>query len=977
MTDTMPMLTKADYTAMAATLVSGKDMIEHPGIDAVPIQAMPRELLLQIVANSSPRDQVTLALAHPQAFLGTVNIYAIDAEAYLRVTRRKSPPLLLEAIPRLNIDDFKVVLETYLSVSNVFLHSDFAPTFTSSPNGTRHARHLLPPLHVAIESGRLDIFYLLLERGADPRQDGQVPMAATAPTATLRLTPFQYAWQLLTAPHYFYPATAAENRQRALVQQEMAIHLNQYARMQPFDTAPSQPGITLASGLDACIYHGFGALAVAIFKNYDGEYDRMGNLARHMAILRVPERAIQCGWPEGVPFAQYVFEDVGTTFAEVSPDLDQYSQPFRPTDRWLRRLMEVVGGKTIPVERTNVAGLPPAMDNFFVAFGSLLRRDIRGFIQDEVILTRACTDDNMRWAHLGRVLTETSKYPELSYLPSFCLRSAMNRGPRNTALREWLIGATTAIQDGTALLFAIRHRDNSTFCHIVDVLLASGHSIDAKVSSDTNVHTHRKPPIEFYETPLTWALHENNYHQAAKLLMLGADPGQVAVNITDRVRTLRWIVNQDPLNFPYEHFVWKDYDGNDDISNNTRRNVAGSAEKSPFHRRDRTIYEMNYVFRRLLDDPNLPTLPHLEVDMDNLSVHDEDWEFAPVPPQSSSEPTPPRLVPWFQYRLPALIRRSDVLAPVPPAPIPGAAPPDTGEMQNIGSILATAGEPLNPAQRDMLASILRGDSDARNRARAQLTPDRRGTGPRPLGKSYELALRPGPRSTTARGFYEDVRSPSPRSVGSVQPPDESFNASIASYDESFDASIAGHDRWENSPQMGPPSVRRDTAGTARGFRRVESGFGAWCDSRDAWGQSPQVNPSPFRADTAGMPPNPPLEAPAHSAPGGSQNVQERSPQVSRNPQRTDTPSALSVPGWLDQESIFDIAPVHGTGEQLTQPAQTRSNIPAKRSPNESWSHASNQKKAKSESPPDGEEGVVGVNRPPYFNEKTGTFTTYR
>ncbi|KAI0164197.1 hypothetical protein GGR57DRAFT_452706 [Xylariaceae sp. FL1272] len=551
-------------------------------------------------------------------------------------------------------------------------------------------------------------------------------MTTMAPTETITLTPFDYAWQLLTAPYYFYSADVAENRQRALAQQEMALRLNQYARMQPFEEAPSQPDIVLARGLDACIHYGFGALAADIFRNYDGSFDNMGDLARHLAILQVPERAIRCPWAEGAPLISYLFEEVGITFAQLSPDLTEYSQPLRPTNRWFRRLMQVAGGEPIPVDRTNVVTRPPSVDNFFVAFHALLKRDLQGFIQDELVLARAFTDDDQRWGYLGKALQETSRYPELSHLPSLCLRQAINRGSRNTQLRQYLVYATNAIQDGTALRFAIRHRDNSTFCLVIDVLRATGQSLDAKISEDTNVRTHRKPPVEFYDTPLTWALHENNYHQAAKLLMLGADPKLVAVNITNRVRTLRWIINQDPLNFPYEQLVWNEYDGNDDVTNDTRRNVMGQPEKSASQRRGRTVYEINYVFRRLLDDPNLPLLPSLDVDLDNLSVHDEDWEFDPMPRRPNSgpsttpphEPASPNLVSWFRYNQPPTrIRRSDVLAPVPH---------DTqGMQQNIDSILAKSDAQFDAEQMQIIKSIQRGNSDARNRARAERTPNRR------------------------------------------------------------------------------------------------------------------------------------------------------------------------------------------------------------------------------------------------------------
>ncbi|RYP40689.1 hypothetical protein DL767_001547 [Monosporascus sp. MG133] len=128
------------------------------------IVRIPKEILIEILANMGPAEQVNLARAGSQHFLTeTFHLYVEDARIQLRWQRAPegvAPRLiLLGAIENgIPVGNIRQIVEAYMNVYAQGIDQIWGAIHSSHP----------PPLHVAIQNGRNDVVEMLLQLGANP-----------------------------------------------------------------------------------------------------------------------------------------------------------------------------------------------------------------------------------------------------------------------------------------------------------------------------------------------------------------------------------------------------------------------------------------------------------------------------------------------------------------------------------------------------------------------------------------------------------------------------------------------------------------------------------------------------------------------------------------------------------------------------------------------------------------------------------------
>ncbi|KAI1272857.1 hypothetical protein F5Y07DRAFT_378596 [Xylaria sp. FL0933] len=175
------------------------------------------------------------------------------------------------------------------------------------------------------------------------------------------------------------------------------------------------------------------------------------------------------------------------------------------------------------------------------------------------------------------------------------LLNAMHAGEDAVRTREWLLENTSA-GDAVALRYAILLFDITSAGSIIRRLVDLGQDIDAPLPLNSH---HSPTPAPYgscgywYEAALTFALSSRNYHAAAQLLSAGASPEMVPPNVRHRVRVVRDRINAGIIDNP-AFYIYRV------VLEDGTVPVPIGAET------DRTL---NYVFARMLDDPNFP-LPY-------------------------------------------------------------------------------------------------------------------------------------------------------------------------------------------------------------------------------------------------------------------------------------------------------------------------------------------------------------------------------
>ncbi|KAI0425899.1 hypothetical protein F5Y09DRAFT_346217 [Xylaria sp. FL1042] len=191
--------------------------------DAVTLQTLPPELLLQIAANLSPADKIRAAFALPEVFLTqNLHIFYYDAERHLNIRSDKPPstkkeesrsPLVIEAIgAHLGTDYIGRILgfceEQCIRRGvwpDIFLNSCFpdnrpADSPPASPTTAHLRRNVIPPLHAAVKFQYPEAIGYLLQWGADVNQ-------VYAFDEVMDVNPLQYALALV-AKKYQQPLAA-------------------------------------------------------------------------------------------------------------------------------------------------------------------------------------------------------------------------------------------------------------------------------------------------------------------------------------------------------------------------------------------------------------------------------------------------------------------------------------------------------------------------------------------------------------------------------------------------------------------------------------------------------------------------------------------------------------------------------------------------------------------------------------------------
>ncbi|KAI0438403.1 hypothetical protein F4803DRAFT_535080 [Xylaria telfairii] len=205
-------------------------------------------------------------------------------------------------------------------------------------------------------------------------------------------------------------------------------------------------------------------------------------------------------------------------------------------------------------------------------------------------------------AHDGNFNTVTRLAQEFilasdGYAQRRILLNAIIAGQDAFRIRQWLLdNVQPEVLDGTMLRMAIRHRDITTASTVLTSMLERGEPIDQRLprALDAPIDPDAWEVLSYWtETPLTFALVQENYHEAATLLSRGANPSLVPPNIRHRVCKVRDRLNAgiiDPQVLVYRNIPLPDG------SVPTEANAKEA---------------LDYCFRRLIFDPECPIPPYV------------------------------------------------------------------------------------------------------------------------------------------------------------------------------------------------------------------------------------------------------------------------------------------------------------------------------------------------------------------------------
>ncbi|KAI8635586.1 hypothetical protein F5Y19DRAFT_482780 [Xylariaceae sp. FL1651] len=586
------------------------DATPNPPVSAVSFANIPVEVLLEILSSVGRQDQVSLARAFPDQFMNPkrVDIFALDARHQLSIptsprvswaVERARSPLLLEAIQAgsYSIELIARVLDTYLAVDNCFLDSHF-------PSNTLVTRNVLPPIYAAAGAGRLDIVQLLLKQGADASDTRRSPVVTSG--GQTFLSPFNYAVDLAGRSSSYFPT---QDRARDLNFEDIGLELAPASSATAYSTynaslvtnfgVPSQ-GLRFSPEMMSALRGGLGRVALYLLQRYEANPDpAVGSSSSFNNMTSAAlYAAVTSPFPEMAPVVTYMLNR-GTQWRDMFLHR-----------RILRAALSNGNIETAAAAlQWQLENNSPELDGSVEFIASLVRND-SNIDEAKRLVTLLVT--------ANRVNDQTD-----------VVRAAIAAGANAFNTRQWLLQNIDTL-NGVTLRHAIRHRDRDVVQLILEAFAARGISYDADLWAEpASVYTgtHSPPPPEFFSTPLTWALAQNNYYHAAHLLALGADPGRVRPNVRHRVRRLRDFLRSGAPGFDIRELVFRG------------KHEGGAAPPS-----DEALQSaMEYVFVRMLDDENKPipdrVLRNPNLDPDdpaNDSPYSSEWEEGVKDPKGKS-----------------------------------------------------------------------------------------------------------------------------------------------------------------------------------------------------------------------------------------------------------------------------------------------------------------------------------------------------
>ncbi|TRX95538.1 hypothetical protein FHL15_003496 [Xylaria flabelliformis] len=606
-----PGLTKA-MVALAIRLKNPNEEITASASNpATFLDSLPTEILIQISNEMAVEDQIRMAFIYPHLFMNDnrFNIFTADAYHQLNVRtyilcelppaewleciRTLRHPLILDAISpesgSFSVDQVDLILNQYEKVyidnqidSQAFLNSVFPdrrPANVPPPSTSLDPHALKSPLHMAVEAGRGDLVQLLIQRGADVNCTFRQP----APTNTDKLlTPFQ--WGITFGASQIFGSLGL-SRARILQVEEALLTLVHTSTITAYTADFEVTRETTQS-----IIGGMDRLALLLLERGETIVSNNRNSERHQISRNGVLQLILTG-PFPMPQTIRFLLDHGGNFRFID-----------------RPVMTSVTVTALPSE---------VIENISTA----LRWE----------LETGAPELNLAISEISRLATKDTNLDILRPLANeFISRNhrlgqtqllgySIIAGTNAPLTREFLLTAVgNEVLDGEALRVAIRYRDRNTASRVLQSMSLRGQSIDEPLQlneGDPNIG-------HWANTPLTYALAQENYFEAATLLSIGADPNQIPPNIRHRVRVVRDRINAGYIN---------------DIAFFVFRGLNIDAYPVPVLRE--AEWSLNYVFSRLLDDSRYPmpqyfrTKRHANLPLDhpnNDSEREDNVEDDPI-----------------------------------------------------------------------------------------------------------------------------------------------------------------------------------------------------------------------------------------------------------------------------------------------------------------------------------------------------------
>ncbi len=539
----------------------------------VNLQSLPPELLIQIARELSPEDKIATAFAFPDHFMNPnrYHIFYDDAARQLEIptyisvsnlVEQERSPLVLAAISNnFSVDQIRHILDLYEEVSrarkvdpHVFLNSAFpnnrpADLPPPSPDSVEITRNVLSPLHTAVAANRLDVVRYLIQRGANLNQ-------TIANINFPNSNPLQYALDRVASWGTYY-RTFDPDRNSAL--EDIALELAYHS---PALSSYNEDLEELTREMQVAIQGGRERIALHLLEK-EKENTLLDDVSRQNLRNRVLQQILGNHRGNSMPQTlRYILED-GARYKETQHYMNSIYINMIEEALASMNLEHAVICYTWEIE-TNAETMPTS--NHFVC-----------------MYAREDTSLDIVQA-LARVLVELNQ----EETQTLVLMNAIYGTQDSFATRRWLLANTNAI-NGVTLRFATCFRDRTTTAFIIQRLIDSGRSIDEELPANTPFSPRPADAGSWFNTPLTYALSQQNYHAAAQLLSLGADPNMVPPNIRHRIRLTRDRMNTGRIDNVVQ-FIFPGIELGD----------------GTWPTQGETFQAVSYVFSRLLDDPEFP-----------------------------------------------------------------------------------------------------------------------------------------------------------------------------------------------------------------------------------------------------------------------------------------------------------------------------------------------------------------------------------
>ncbi|KAI1173533.1 hypothetical protein F4777DRAFT_580881 [Nemania sp. FL0916] len=528
------------------------------------LDALPDELLLNIVSHLPVPDRIKLAFAYPNLFMNSsrVDIFILDAQEQLRLGTKSAifvdPNPLLSSVIKggYSVNSIHLVLDRYEAVSR---SRHYDPNTFLNPNffGFAFGTTLHSPLHAAVEACRLDIVQYLIQRGADPNRAVTGPQ----PFSTKKMTAFEYALKIRRDKWIEVQSTGVLPDQSIRDDlEDIALELAKHNAFGAFINDPPAIHREMSNAIEE------GAECLALFLEDVLVAAANNNVANTPMASRGP-----------------------ALLSQQAPGSNNPPQGLLPNNNMpqparVRRRQSF----TPSYSSSSVGDWSDPGPDVGPAAADYTSRDVHK------IATLAQLDTNINEVRqFVSVMIEKHSIAHLQRV----LIYAIHAGQDAFQTREWLFANATIAIDGSILRHAVVVRDRRAMTRVVESMVSRGISIDERLpTSDAGAILRGGEPA-WLETPLTLALMDRNYIAASVLLAHGADPSRVPTNIRHRVRKVRERVRSGYI---------------DDVQKYIDRGlVPGDGYYAPS--RLEYLRAASYVFERVLDDPDnpLPAYPRM------------------------------------------------------------------------------------------------------------------------------------------------------------------------------------------------------------------------------------------------------------------------------------------------------------------------------------------------------------------------------